>query len=477
MNEGTLVSVIMASYNHAPYIGAAVESVQRQSYPQWELLIADDGSTDNTAEVLGRFADDGRIKVFEFQVNREEHMRNFAAARAKGEYLAFLNSDDLWHPEKLSRQVRYLQEHPDIEAVFTAVNMIDEDDAPLVNHPYEKLFDTTNRTRHQWLRRFFLYGNCLCISSAVIRRSTFDRVSGFNPLLVQVSDLDLWVKTCFSSGIHVIGEPLTAMRILPGERNLSSGGPANRSRSVIEWQQVMATYFQPDGLTQTCQIFPELAGSLPDDTLPCRRHMLCQLACGLPYHPMRIAGFQQLSELLKDRKAAESLRQQNRRLMRSAILSEGAASLDADRPGITWRIWWPDPAGAYSHERSYAYWTCAADRGVACFSFPNPHSEGVLRVSTEGIAIPPEVDNIGLYDRTTAKALLKLSNTWNTGTIDIGNVSTATIGSGWIDIEISYSCHQARPESPVTPKSCHQTRPESFISKIMGPLRRLIQRG
>ena len=106
-----LVSVIMPSFNTGEYIAASVESVLAQTYPNWELLIVDDCSTDNTTEVIGRYQDP-RIILLKNKTNSGAALsRNYALREAKGRWIAFLDSDDTWEPNKLEKQLRFMQEN------------------------------------------------------------------------------------------------------------------------------------------------------------------------------------------------------------------------------------------------------------------------------------------------------------------------------------------------------------------------------
>lgn len=109
MND--LVSIIMPSYNTAEYIAASIESVIQQSYPHWELIIVDDCSTDNSVEVIRSF-DDSRIILLQNETNSGAALsRNYALREAKGKWIAFLDSDDLWAPEKLEKQLSFMTEN------------------------------------------------------------------------------------------------------------------------------------------------------------------------------------------------------------------------------------------------------------------------------------------------------------------------------------------------------------------------------
>ena len=106
-----LVSVVMPSYNTAEYIREAIQSVLSQTYTDLELIIVDDCSTDNTDEIVSTFKDD-RIKYLKNEKNSGAAVsRNYALREAKGKWIAFLDSDDIWLPEKLERQLKYMKEH------------------------------------------------------------------------------------------------------------------------------------------------------------------------------------------------------------------------------------------------------------------------------------------------------------------------------------------------------------------------------
>ena len=107
-----LVSIIMPSYNTAQYITASIASVQKQTYSNWELIIVDDCSTDNTDEIVKPFLSDTRIRYLKNEVNSGAAVsRNRALREAKGKWIAFLDSDDLWLPEKLEKQISFMEKY------------------------------------------------------------------------------------------------------------------------------------------------------------------------------------------------------------------------------------------------------------------------------------------------------------------------------------------------------------------------------
>ena len=125
-----LVSIIMPSWNTERFIAETIQSVIDQTYTNWELLIVDDCSTDNTDEVVTSFKDD-RIKYFHNEMNCGAALtRNRAMREARGEWIAFLDSDDLWMPEKLEKQIAFMKENG-YTLSFTEYEKIDEESKPL----------------------------------------------------------------------------------------------------------------------------------------------------------------------------------------------------------------------------------------------------------------------------------------------------------------------------------------------------------
>lgn len=112
MKDYGLVSIVTPSYNCEKYIGETIESIIAQTYPNWELLITDDVSTDKSTEIIRRYIEkDSRIKLLKLQVNSGAGVaRNNSIKNAKGRFIAFCDSDDRWYPQKLERQLSFMQE-------------------------------------------------------------------------------------------------------------------------------------------------------------------------------------------------------------------------------------------------------------------------------------------------------------------------------------------------------------------------------
>ena len=132
INKQPLVSIITPNYNCGKFIALTIESVLAQTYTNWEMIIQDDCSTDNSYEIACRYAKaDPRIKVFRNGKNSGAALtRNYAIEVSQGEYLAFLDSDDIWFPEKLEKQIDFMQKN-NCDFVFSEYEQIGEDNESL----------------------------------------------------------------------------------------------------------------------------------------------------------------------------------------------------------------------------------------------------------------------------------------------------------------------------------------------------------
>lgn len=239
-----LVSVIMPSYNHARFIGRAIESVLNQSFLDYEFLISDDGSQDNTNDIVRKYSDK-RIVFFDNKENRGACIvHNELLKRSKGKYVALINSDDMWIEGKLEKQVEFLEKNQDISGHFGRAVYVDEHDSSLEKSTlaFGGVFDQKNRTQAEWLRFFFDCSNCLCHPTSMIKRDCYTDLGGYNNRLRQLPDYDMWIRFIKKFNIHISKDPLIRFRVLPGE-NASSATAQNNIRTINEHYLIAAHYF------------------------------------------------------------------------------------------------------------------------------------------------------------------------------------------------------------------------------------------
>ena len=258
------VSVIMAAYNHERFVAETIQSVLDQAYQDFEFIITDDGSADRTVDVIKKF-DDPRIKLFCFPQNHGAcQAMNNCINEAKGEYIAVINSDDAWFPNKLEKQVKFLEGNPDIGAVFSYAQIIDEESNDLVDkeHAYQKIFIQQNKNRFEWLKHLF-WGNCLCHPSILIRKVCYEITGLYDERYAQLPDWDFWIRLCMRYDIHIITELLTKFRVHKNEQNASGNRLDAMTRFHLETTQVMRNYLNPLVIENFLKIF-SLVTNVPE---------------------------------------------------------------------------------------------------------------------------------------------------------------------------------------------------------------------
>lgn len=245
--EKPRVSVVMASYNHEAYILDSINSVLDQTMQDFELILVDDGSVDGSVDVAAAI-DDPRLRIYPLASNvGAASALNIAIQQSRAELIAVINSDDMWEPGKLARQLEVMTAHPELGGVFTAARFVAEDGSalPPARIPvWSQVFRQPDRTRAQWLRFFFENGNALCHPSALVRRELYELGGLYDNRLRQIPDLKMWIALVKLFPIVVLGdEELVRFRLLPHEQNASSASRANVVRGYREHLAVDRDFF------------------------------------------------------------------------------------------------------------------------------------------------------------------------------------------------------------------------------------------
>lgn len=203
-----LVSIITPSYNSSPFIKATYESIIAQSHENWEWLITDDGSTDDSWQLLQELAQkDQRIKPLQNKVNSGAAVsRNNSIARAKGEFIAFLDSDDIWLPQKLELHLAFMEQN-NADLSFTSYTLIDEQGKDL-----NCIIDAQNHGAYSYqdmLRKRATMGCC----TVIVRKGAFGDIS--MPLIRAGQDYALWLKLLKTGkNAFIYNNPLSKYRIV-----------------------------------------------------------------------------------------------------------------------------------------------------------------------------------------------------------------------------------------------------------------------
>lgn len=209
------ISILMTSYNHERYIKESLESILEQTYSDFELIIVDDCSTDSSFNIISSF-DDPRITVIKNERNMgPEFAFDILHKTAKGEYIAIADSDNVWKKNKLEKQVAFLDSNPQYTAVFTRANIIDEkgEISKDKSNPYDNIFNVDNRSRYDWLRQFFYYGNCLCHPSILIKKEAYRECNMIVNSIWQLPDFYKWIRLCLKKEIYVLEDKLINFRV------------------------------------------------------------------------------------------------------------------------------------------------------------------------------------------------------------------------------------------------------------------------
>lgn len=214
------VSVVMPTWNRPQFLCAAIDSAFRQTVPIRELIISDDGSDSATRDVLEAYAAKPRIRVLlRDHCGRPGAVRNAAIREASGRYIAFADSDDVWHPEKLARQSAALQERPECRWSYTSGSLIDSQDRPVLPPG-----DTNPRVRvGSLLEALASFDVGVALPSVLAERTLLFQAGLFDESMGCYEDCDLWMRLALISDAAAVPESLVKVRL--HENNYSRGNP------------------------------------------------------------------------------------------------------------------------------------------------------------------------------------------------------------------------------------------------------------
>lgn len=228
------VSIIIPTYNRADYLLEAVESVFTQTFDDYETIVVDDGSTDNTRELLEPLINAGKIKYI-YQDDRNKSIaRNRGIKLSTGKYIAFLDSDDLFLPAKLEKQVAFLDQNPDIAFVHSWFSKFDD----AGNHLGTR--DTSRYSGWVYPEILLSWSVLMALPCMMVRREVLEDVGNFDIDQHWGEDLDLWRRITKRYPIDLLPEVLTKVRVHPG--NLSK----SKAKPTIWFENYLNSAFKDD---------------------------------------------------------------------------------------------------------------------------------------------------------------------------------------------------------------------------------------
>lgn len=219
------VSVVIPAYNKAKDTVGVVESVLNQTYKNIEIIVVDDGSSDNTRQLLCDYSD--RIRYIYKDNGGACSARNVGIRLASGEYIGLLDCDDLYLPEKIELSVKFLEEHRDFGFVHSAAYFIDENDNIL-----RKFSHRLSRRRRGSMAKDLLFRDFICNSTVVVRKSCFAKVGLFDEEIFTPGDWDMWLRLAENYKAGYIDRPLVSYRV-SSSYNFNHVGQVRREELVV----------------------------------------------------------------------------------------------------------------------------------------------------------------------------------------------------------------------------------------------------
>ncbi|MEW5805860.1 MAG: glycosyltransferase [Acidobacteriota bacterium] len=212
------VSVIIPTYNRAHYITQALESVFAQTFRDFEVVVVDDGSTDNTKEALSTYMES--IRYIRQENRGEAAARNSGIRASTGEWVAFLDSDDMWEPQTLETLIEASRVNPDAGLIAMRARAIRSDGSRTNRTFGKKKVDLSFTTKS------LLWGESGAIMMPMVRRHLFEKVGGFDESIPSAADCDMWLRLSFHTRMVGVPEPLLLCRIhgenVSGDRSLNA---------------------------------------------------------------------------------------------------------------------------------------------------------------------------------------------------------------------------------------------------------------
>lgn len=247
-NKEPRISVVVPTYNCAKYLGQAIDSILAQSKPAFEVIVVDDGSTDDTASLLATFQNN--VSMIRQENKGVSSARNAGISAATGDWIAFLDSDDIWLPNKLELYIEAMASFPDSTVYYSEFCFLEADSLGVFPAPeslYELTKDIACDADHSgWIYHQLLLTNWVLTSTAVVKRSIFDEIGMFDENLVIAEDWDLFLRISRHGTFYKIKHPLTLYRITPNSLTKTIK-PIDYIRTVLNTAINQHGLTSPDG--------------------------------------------------------------------------------------------------------------------------------------------------------------------------------------------------------------------------------------
>jgi len=216
----------MPTYNRANYITYAIDSVLSQSYPNFELLVVDDGSTDNTKDIVTPYLEDPRVHYIYKENGGQSSGRNLGFKNSKGDYICFLDSDNVWFNNKLETCIEAAAKNPDYGVIYGNVLTIDEK-----GHVISKV----SRDRHSgWITAQLLKDNFVTINTATIKRECYENMGGLDESFLRAPDYEFWLRLSTQYKFLYIPEHMAQYRIMKDQISTDKDGRFKANKEILD---------------------------------------------------------------------------------------------------------------------------------------------------------------------------------------------------------------------------------------------------
>ena len=221
-----LVSIIVPTYNRASFLSECIDSVLAQSYPNWELIIVDDGSTDQSKSIIESYLTDERIR-YHYQENQGQSVaRSVAIDQACGEYIAFLDSDNMWLPNRLAMGLKAFDQDSSIGVSYGDIITINEQGDELSKE---------NMTRHSGrIVDRLLMDNFVSMNTTLTKKTAIDQVGGMNRNIKRADDYDLWLRLSGQFKFKYIPEFMAYYRVMENQISSNKDGRFQSNEKIIK---------------------------------------------------------------------------------------------------------------------------------------------------------------------------------------------------------------------------------------------------
>jgi glycosyltransferase involved in cell wall biosynthesis len=202
-----LVSVIITCYNYGKYLSLALNSVLGQTYQNFEIILINDGSTDNTEKIVQPYLSDTRIRYVKQENSGQTTSKNKGIYLARGDFIAFLDADDIWEKTKLEEQIPLFEDR-NVGVVYSRAKIIDENNNIIEFHKTPKYLIPRSGN----VTKYLIFDNFVCFSTSIVSRVFIEKVGGFDESLNMGIDWDLWLRMSVHCRFACVDKPLARYR-------------------------------------------------------------------------------------------------------------------------------------------------------------------------------------------------------------------------------------------------------------------------